>query len=182
MTAGGEHRSGRACDPEGIFELAEGALYGEKRARLLMHLESCGSCRARYEREKSLSAGLCVFGGDREPEAHVAREVAFSLPTRSAASKVAWGTLAALLLVFAGGALVAGGAGSLLGLVGGSSDALWGFVSGTSSVLGSVISSLAPFIVGLLLLGALVDAAIAAVVLYAARRGRVRGGVDARGA
>ena len=46
------------CDPESVFELADGSLGPEREREIRAHLSVCGGCRTLYERELRLNASL----------------------------------------------------------------------------------------------------------------------------
>jgi anti-sigma factor RsiW len=46
------------CDPEPIFELADGSLGQERETEVRAHLRSCAACRTLYEKELRLNASL----------------------------------------------------------------------------------------------------------------------------
>jgi predicted anti-sigma-YlaC factor YlaD len=48
----------RRCDPEAIFELADGALSADRVREARAHLDDCPGCRELYERELELNALL----------------------------------------------------------------------------------------------------------------------------
>ena len=96
----------RRCDPEVIFELADGALGPERAREIRDHLEACPDCRELYEKELELSAFLGSLEL-AEPRS-VCPGVAMALPTRPLKARLLWATLAlALLLVAAGPVLLA---------------------------------------------------------------------------
>ena len=48
----------RRCDPEAVFELADGTLGAQRGREIRAHLEDCPVCRELYERELELNALL----------------------------------------------------------------------------------------------------------------------------
>src|ERR671916_115168 len=120
------------CDPQVIFELADGEL-GPGRAREVRdHMEACPGCRKLYERELELNASLhsLEFGQARS----VCPGVAMALPTRPLKARLLWAILALTLLLISSLALSLDGtnpavfAMNELGL-------FWGVVSGFADVV-----------------------------------------------
>ena len=48
----------RRCDPEPVFELADGSLRPEREREVRTHLRDCEGCRNLYGRELQLNASL----------------------------------------------------------------------------------------------------------------------------
>ena len=46
------------CDPESVFELADGSLGSEREREIRAHFRDCSGCRTLYERELRLNASL----------------------------------------------------------------------------------------------------------------------------
>ncbi|HLL40251.1 MAG TPA: zf-HC2 domain-containing protein, partial [Rubrobacteraceae bacterium] len=84
-----------ACDPERVFELAEGSLETDQEREVRKHLTSCASCRELYERELYLNLYLSSLDFSRVCSSRsVCQWVAMALPTRPAKVRVLWGLLA----------------------------------------------------------------------------------------
>lgn len=161
------------CDPEKVFDLAEGSLEPEQSRETRKHLVSCSGCRELYERELELNACLSSldFSGIRSRS--VCQNVAMALPTRPREVRFLWGVLAAALFVAALVTLEFNGvepvlfAMSILGV-------LWGWISGSADVARAVFVATDSTILPLLALGALLDALIALTVVAVSRGRRAR--------
>lgn len=155
------------CDPEEIFELAEGVLGSEREREVRVHVGRCRGCRALYESELNLNASL----GSLEFEEHrsVCRVVAMALPTRSVKVRLLWAGLAVALLFVASLALSLDGTNPAIFAV----DALvmfWGFVSGSADVVRVLLAAIGPALLVAVAVGALLDLIIAAAYLSVSRR------------
>ena len=155
------------CDPEEIFELAEGVLGPEREREVRVHVGRCRGCRALYESELNLNASL----GSLEFEEHrsVCRIVAMALPTRSIKVRLLWAGLAVALLFVASLALSLDGTNPAIFAV----DALvmfWGFVSGSADVVRVLLAEVGPALLVAVTVGALLDLIIAAAYLSVSRR------------
>ena len=53
------HDRSRECDPEAVFELADGGLGPARRREVREHLDGCHGCKEVYRRERGLSRSLC---------------------------------------------------------------------------------------------------------------------------
>ena len=159
----------RPCDPEEIFELADGALAPEREHEARAHLAACPPCRRLYEKELRLNSTLCSLRFAEPPCRSVRRGVAMSLPTRPWKVRVMWVAVALTLLVAASLALSLDGATSAA-LVVNAIGSFWGLVSGFADVVRTTLSAAGPTIVAALAVGALADLCIAAAVLLATRR------------
>ena len=155
------------CDPEPIFELADGSLGQERETEVRAHLRSCRACGMLYEKELRLNASLGSLAFE-EPRS-VCRGVAMALPTRSLRSRLLWAGLAVVLLLTASMTLVLGGTDFAFLLVEAMS-VFWGFVSGFADVIRVVLAAIGPVILIVLAVGALVDLVLAAVYLSLFRR------------
>ena len=64
------------CDPEAIFELADGSLEPERERGVRAHLRECEGCLTLYEKELRLNASLgsLVFEQPRSEERRVGKE------------------------------------------------------------------------------------------------------------
>ena len=103
MSASGEPKIpfNRGCDPEKVFELADGGLSVDKEREVRAHLSTCPGCRELYKRERDLSAFLGSLDFSRVHSRSVCQSVAMALPTRPLGARVLWGLLAGTLLVAA---------------------------------------------------------------------------------
>jgi hypothetical protein len=164
---------GCGCDPEKVFELADGGLDLEQEWGTRAHLASCPGCRELYERELDLNAFLCSLDFSRIGSRSVCQGVAMALPTRSARVRVLWSLLASVLLVAALISLELNGTDpvfltmSILG-------ACWDLVAGSADVARAVFVAAGPTILLVLALGALVDILIALTVVSVSRGRRAR--------
>ncbi len=156
------------CDPEGIFELADGALGPEREWEVRAHLGRCRGCRELYESELHLNASLVSL--EFEESRSVCRGVAMAIPTRSVGIRLLWAGLALTLLFVAALALILDGTNPAAFVV----DALgafWGFVSGLADVVRVLLAATGTVVVLVALaVGALLDLVIAAVYLSVSRR------------
>ena len=155
------------CDPEEIFELAEGVLGPEREREVRVHVGRCRGCRALYESELALNASL----GSLEFVEHrsVCRAVAMELPTRSVKVRLLWAGLAVALLFVASLALSLDGTNPAIFAM----DALvmfWGFVSGSADVVRVLLAAIGPALLVAVAVGALLDLIIAAAYLSVSRR------------
>jgi hypothetical protein len=161
----------RRCDPQPIFELADGSLGVEREREVRAHLEHCGVCRSLYERELQLNASLGSL--DLEPPKSVCPGVAMALPTRSFRARVMWAVLAVMLFLTASAAMLLEGS-NLAVLPMQTAGVFWGFVAGMADMVQVVFAVLGPALLVALAVGAVVDLAIAAVYLAVYRRRRAR--------
>jgi predicted anti-sigma-YlaC factor YlaD len=160
----------RRCDPQVIFELADGALGRERAREMRDHLQACPGCRELYERELELNAFLDSLEL-AEPRS-VSPSVAMALPTRPLKARLLWAALALALLLVASLALSLNGAYPGVFAV----DALgvfWGVVSGFADVARTMVVVVGPILLVALAVGALLDLSLAAALLWTTRR-RVR--------
>jgi anti-sigma factor RsiW len=155
------------CDPEPIFELADGSLSPEREREVRAHLRDCGGCRTLYERELRLNAFLDSLAFD-EPRS-VCRGVVMALPTRSIKARVLWAGLAVALLLTTSVTLMLGGT-NFAALFVEAMGAFWGFVAGFADAIQVVFAAAGPALLAALAVGALVDLVIAAVYLSVTRR------------
>lgn len=173
----------RCCSAEELFEFCEGSLPPDHERAVRSHLRRCEGCHSRYERESSLSLALCSSAGrvrrdvadvSRVTSAGTARSVAMALPTRSAVARLVWGGGAAALLAAALVSLAV----YAVRPVSFATDfmaACWGLTSGVADVAGILLAVSGSTILVALLVGAFVDALIAATLLAVARWWRPRG-------
>jgi anti-sigma factor RsiW len=155
------------CDPEPIFELADGSLEPEREREVRTHLRGCRECCALYEKELRLNASLGCLDF-KEPKS-VCRGVAMALPTRSVRARLLWAGLAAVLLLTASVTLILQGT-NLAVLVVEAMSVFWGIVAGLADVIQVVFAAIGPALLIALAVGALVDLVIAAVYLSVSRR------------
>lgn len=162
-------QEGSCCEPETVFELAEGALPPERRTEVRAHVEACPECRELYEREKDLSRSLCSaeFAGLRDRS--VCESVAMALPTRPIRARLLWAALAGAMLMAALLALGMNGAGPMISVAGILGEG-WGYVSGAVEMLRTMLAIAGWTVLVALAAGALVDLIIAAAVVSVARR------------
>jgi Putative zinc-finger len=155
------------CDPESVFELADGSLGSEREREIRAHLRGCSSCRTLYERELRLNASLSSL--ELEETNSVCRSVAMALPTRSTKARFLWAVLAVVLLLTASVAMIFFGT-NLAVLVVDAMNVFWGFVAGLAEVIQVIFASIGQALLIALTIGAFVDLVIAAVYLAASRR------------
>ena len=155
------------CNPEPIFELADGSVGPEREREVRAHLGACEACRSLYERELQLNASLGSL--DFEQPRSVCRGVAMALPTRSVRARLLWAVLAVVLLLTASAAMLLEGS-NLAALVIETAGVFWGFVAGMADVVQVVFAVVGPVLLVALAVGAVVDLAIAAVYLAVFRR------------
>jgi anti-sigma factor RsiW len=158
---------GPGCDPEAIFELADGELGPERELEVRVHLDRCRGCRALYESELSLNASLGSLEFEEPPS--VCRGVAMALPTRSVKVRLLWAGLAVALLLTASLALSLDGTNPVAFAV----EALavfWGFVGGGADVVRALLAAVGPALLAAFAVGAMIDLLIAAVYLSVSRR------------
>ncbi|MDQ3942497.1 MAG: zf-HC2 domain-containing protein [Actinomycetota bacterium] len=157
----------RPCEPEPIFELADGSLSPEREREIRAHLRDCSRCRTLYERELRLSASLGSL--EFEEANSVCRSVAMALPTRSTKARLLWAMLAVVLLLMASVAMIFFGTNFAV-LVVDAMNVFWGFVAGFADVIQVVFAAIGQALLIALAIGAFVDLAIAAVYLGVSRR------------
>lgn len=158
---------GLRCDPEGVFELAEGEISPERELAVRTHMDRCPGCKELYEEELNLNArlGKLEVGETRS----VCREVAMSLPTRPMMVRMIWVGLAGALLLATVLALGLDGtnpAAYAIEVLG----AFWGFVSGLSDATEALLVAVGPMLLLALGLGAILDLLIAGAVFSISRR------------
>lgn len=161
------HGHGRNCDPELVFELADGALTPERRRQARTHLEACPGCRELYERETDLSARLVAL--DLGAPRSVCREVAMALPTRPLKVRLLWAAVAAVLLSAAVVALNMVGD-SPVAFATGVMGVFWNYAGMFANALGAVLDVAGPALLVALAAGAVADLVLAGVIYAAARR------------
>ncbi len=157
----------RGCDPQVIFELADGALGSMQEREVRSHLEDCPGCRELYEREVKLSAFLGSLEL-AEPRS-VRAGVAIALPTRPLKARLLWAAMALALLMVASLALSLDGTNPAVFAMN-ALGAFWGFVSGFADVARTMLVAVGPVLLIALAAGALLDLALAAALLWMTRR------------
>jgi anti-sigma factor RsiW len=168
---------GSSCDPGLVFELVDGSLDGEEARAVREHLRGCPDCRGLYERERALNASLRCMGARRaEPEASQARSVhravAMALPTRGLLMRLLWAVLALVLLASAVVLAADGVAGGVMAVVG-LLSAVRGLVWSAVEVAEALRKVAGPVLIAALVVGAVVDLALACAI-FLARRARAR--------
>ncbi|HEX2739274.1 MAG TPA: zf-HC2 domain-containing protein [Rubrobacter sp.] len=158
---------GLPCDPEPIFELADGSLAPKEEREVRAHLRGCRDCLALYEKELRLNASLGSL--EFEETRSVCPGVAMALPTRSIKARLLWAGLAVVLLLTTSMTLLLYGT-NLAGLVVDALNFFLGFVAGFADVVQIVIAAIGPVLLVAFAVGALVDLVIAAVYLSVSRR------------
>ncbi len=155
------------CDPQVIFELADGALGSGRTREVRDHVEACPGCRKLYEKELELNASLhsMELGQVRS----VCPGVAMALATRPLGARLLWAILALALLLVASLALSLSGnhpAAFAVNVLG----TFWGAVSGFADVARTILIAAGPVILAALIVGALLDLVLAAALLWTTRR------------
>ena len=156
------------CDPEPIFELADGSLGPVQAREVRTHLRDCRGCLDLYEKELRLNASLGSLAFE-EPTRSVCRGVAMALPTRSLRARLLWAGLAVVLLLVASTTLMLGGT-NPAALAVETISVFWGFVAGLADVVRVAFAAVGPALLVALTLGAFVDLALVAVYLSVSRR------------
>ena len=157
----------RHCDPQVIFELTDGALGPERAREIQDHLEACPGCRENYERELELNTVLDSLEL-AEPRS-VCQGVAMALPTRPLKVRLLWAALALALLLAASLALSLDGIHPAVFAVN-ALGVFWGVVTGFADVTLTLLIAAGPILLIALVVGALLDLLLAAVLLWTTRR------------
>jgi peptidoglycan/LPS O-acetylase OafA/YrhL len=155
------------CDPEPIFELADGSVPPEQELKVRNHLKDCKGCLDLYERELRLNTSLGSLAFE-EPRS-VCRGVAMALPTRSLRARLLWAVLALALLLTTSVTMILGGI-NPAALAVETVSVFWGFVAGLADMVRVVFAAVGPALLVALALGAFVDLALVAVYLSVSRR------------
>jgi predicted anti-sigma-YlaC factor YlaD len=155
------------CDPEPVFELADGSLGSEREREIRAHLRDCSGCRTLYERELRLNASLGSL--EFEETNSVCQSVAMALPTRSKKARLLWAVLAVVLLLTASVAMIFFGTNIAVLLID-AMNVFWGFVARLSDVIQIVFAAIGQALLIALAIGAFVDLVIAVVYLAVSRR------------
>jgi anti-sigma factor RsiW len=159
----------RRCDPETVFELADGALGANRAREARAHLDECPECHETYERELVLNA-LLRSSELGDPRARsVCRSIAMALPTRPLKARILWASVALVLLVVASLALSLDGANPLV-LATNTLGVFWGLVSGFADMARATLVAAGPVLLAALAVGALLDLCLAAALLWTTRR------------
>jgi hypothetical protein len=157
----------RRCDPESVFELADGSLAPEREREIRTHLRDCQGCLDLYERELRLNASLGSL--EFEQTRSVCRGVAMALPTRSARARLLWAALAVVVLLATSVATMLYGA-NLAILFIDAMNVFLGFVAGFADVFQVVFAAIGQALLIVLAIGAFVDLVLATVYLAVSRR------------
>jgi anti-sigma factor RsiW len=157
----------RHCDPQAIFELTDGALGPERAREIRAHLEACPGCSELYEKELELSAFLGSMEL-AEPRS-VCQGVAMALPTRPLKARLLWAVLALALLLAASLASSLDGTHPAVFAVN-ALGVFWGVVSGFADVALTLLIAAGPLLLVALVVGAVLDLLLAAVLLWTTRR------------
>lgn len=159
------------CDPEEVFELADGALAPGREREAREHLRGCAGCRRLYRRQISLNTSLRSLHFSRPETRSVREEVALALPTRRLKARLLWVLLAGVLLLGALFALGASGASppvSVLDTLG----VFWAYTAAFSDTVYTLLDVAGPAILVALVAGAVFDLLLAGIILAAIRRAR----------
>jgi hypothetical protein len=157
----------RRCDPESVFELADGSLAPEREREIRTHLRDCQGCLDLYESELRLNASLGSL--EFEQTRSVCRGVAMALPTRSARARLLWAALAVVVLLATSVATMLYGA-NLAILFIDAMNVFLGFVAGFADVFQVVFAAIGQALLIVLAIGAFVDLVLATVYLAVSRR------------
>ena len=159
----------RRCDPETVFELADGALGANRAREARAHLDECPECREAYERELELNALLrsCELADPRAPS--VCRTIAMALPTRPLRARVMWASVAAVLLIVASLALSLDGTNPLV-FAANALGVFWDVVSEFADMVRTTLVAAGPILLAALVVGALLDLCLVAAFLWTTRR------------
>jgi predicted anti-sigma-YlaC factor YlaD len=157
----------RGCDPQAIFELADGALDRERVREMQDHLQACPGCRELFGRELEINAYLDSLEV-AEPRS-VRPSVAMALPTRPLRARLLWAAVALALLLVASAAMSLDGARPGVFAVS-ALGAFWSVVSGFADVARTIVVAVGPVLLLALAVGALLDLSLAAALLWTTRR------------
>ena len=158
---------GPCCDPERVFELADGGLSPEAEREVRDHVDRCPGCQELYREELTLSASICSLAVG--PSRSVCREVAMALPTRLMGGRILWAGLAVALLATVSLALSLDGT-NPAALAVDSVVAFWGFVASLAEVAEAFLAAAGPALLVALGVGAVLDLLIAGVMFSVSRR------------
>jgi len=157
----------RRCDPEAVFELADGALGAQRAREARAHLDECPGCRELYEEELQLNTLLRSIEL-AEPRS-VCPMVAMALPTRPLKTRLLWATLALTLLLISSLTLSLDGTNPAVFAVN-ELGLFWGVVSGFADVVRTMLVAAGPTLLVALAVGALLDLSLVAAFLWTTRR------------
>jgi predicted anti-sigma-YlaC factor YlaD len=155
----------RRCDPETVFELADGALGHERAHEARLHLDECPPCRELYEKELEINALLRSTELANPQSRSVCPMVAMALPTRQLKARLLWASTALILLLAASLALSLDGTNPLVFAVN-TLGVFWGVVSGFADVARTTVVAAGPILLAALVVGALLDLCLAAALLW----------------
>src|ERR671915_573305 len=124
------------CDPQVIFELADGELGPGRTREVRDHMEACPGCRKLYEKELELNASLHSL--EFRQARSVCPGVAMALPTRPLKARLFWASLALALLLVASLALSLDGTGPMVSAMN-ALGVFWSLVSGFADVVQAVL-------------------------------------------
>lgn len=158
---------GCGCEPEEIFELADRALTPEKERLVRAHLEQCPGCCELYRRETRLNSCLKSLSFT-EPRS-VREGVAMALPTRPLKARLLWALLAGIMLSVALFALGVSGTNPAVFVVD-TMTMFWSSASMLTDMLDTVLAAVGGVILIALVVGAMLDLLLAAVLLSVVRR------------
>lgn len=159
----------RRCDPETVFELADGALGAGRAREARSHLDECPECREAYERELKLN-NLLRSGELADPRSRsVCPMVTMALPTRPLKARILWASVALILLLVASLALSLDGTNPLV-FAANALGVFWGVISGFADMARTTVVAAGPILLAALGVGALIDLCLAAALLWTTRR------------
>jgi hypothetical protein len=159
----------RRCDPETVFELADGALGAERAREARLHLDECPPCHELYEKEQEINALLRSTELADLRSRSVCPMIAMALPTRPLKARLLWASTALILLLAASLALSLDGTNPLVFAVN-TLGVFWGVVSGFAAVARTIVVAAGPILLAALVVGALLDLCLAATLLWMTRR------------
>ncbi|HEX2180961.1 MAG TPA: zf-HC2 domain-containing protein [Rubrobacteraceae bacterium] len=159
----------RRCDPETVFELADGALGANRAREARSHLDECPECREAYESELELNRMLRTSELADPPARSVCQSIAMALPTRPLKARILWASVALILLLVATLALSLDGTNPLV-LAANTLGVFWGLVSGFADMAHTTLVAAGPILLAALAVGALLDLCLAAALLWTTRR------------
>ncbi len=158
---------GPRCDPERVFELADGGLSPEAEREVRAHVDRCPDCRELYRQELRLS--VCICSLEMGETRSVCRDVAMALPTRLVGIRILWAGLALALLAAVSLALSLDGT-NPAALAVDSVGVFWGFVSSLAEVAEAFLVAAGPALLVAFGVGAGLDLLIAGVMFSVSRR------------
>ena len=162
----------RRCDPEAVFELADGALGAQRASEARAHLDECPGCRELYEEELQLSTLLRSTELAELRSQSVCPMVALALPTRPLKARLLWAFIALTLLLISSLALSLDGANPAVFAVN-ELGLFWGVVSGFADVVRTTLvaaGAAGPTLLVALAVGTLLDLCLVAAFLWTTRQ------------